>query len=64
MIATAGQPSEVTITGLSANTRYYYRMIYDGDGDVDDSDYEVRTEHSFWTQRDRGQHLHVHGDFR
>ena len=52
--AAAGAPSEVTITGLSANTRYYYRMIYDGDGDVEDGDYEVRTEHSFWTQRTTG----------
>ena len=52
--AVAGAPSEVTITGLSPNTRYYYRMIYDGDGDVDDGDYEVRSEHSFWTQRAQG----------
>ena len=52
---TAGQPSEVTITGLSSpNTRYYYRMVYDGDGDVDDGNFETRPEHSFWTQRAPG----------
>ena len=49
--AIGGQPHEVTITGLTPNTRYYYRMVYDGDGDVDDSDYEVRAEHTFHTQR-------------
>ena len=52
--ATNGQPSEVVITGLSPNTRYYYRMIYDGDGHVDDGDYEVRSEHTFHTQRAPG----------
>ena len=52
--AAAGQPSEVTLTGLSPNTRYYYRMVYDGDGDVDDGDYEARSEYSFWTQRAQG----------
>ena len=31
MDATGGQPSEVTITGLSADTLYYYRMVYDAD---------------------------------
>ena len=35
MTATGGQPHEVVITGLSPNTRYYYRMIYHGDGDVE-----------------------------
>ena len=54
MTAAAGQPSEVTLTGLSANTHYYYRMVYDGDGDIDDGDFETRTEHSFWTQRTPG----------
>jgi hypothetical protein len=52
--AAAGQPSEVTLTGLSANTHYYYRMIYDGDGDIEDGDFETRSEHSFWTQRAPG----------
>ena len=52
--ATGGQPSEITITGLDPDTRYYYQMVYDGDGDVDDSDYETRVEHSFWTQRAEG----------
>ena len=26
--ATGGQPSEITITGLTPNTQYYYRMRY------------------------------------
>jgi hypothetical protein len=52
--ATGGQPDEVVIVGLSPNTRYYYRMIYDGDGDVEDGDYEVRDEHTFHTQRAPG----------
>ena len=52
--AVAGAPSEATITGLSPNTRYYYRMLYDGDGHVEDGDFETRTEHSFWTQRAKG----------
>jgi predicted phosphodiesterase len=52
--AAGGQPHEVVITGLSPNTRYYYRMIYDGDGDVEDGDYEVRAEHTFHTQRSGG----------
>jgi hypothetical protein len=52
--ANGGQPHEVVITGLSPDTRYYYRMIYDGDGDVEDGDYEVRDEHTFHTQRAEG----------
>ena len=53
MTATGGQPNEVVITGLSPNTRYYYRMIYDKDGEVD-IDYETRPEHTFRTQRAEG----------
>ena len=30
--ATAGQPSEVVISGLTANTQYYYRMQYHAPG--------------------------------
>ena len=52
--ATGGQPSEVTITGLTANTLYYYQLVYDGDGSVTDGDFETRTERSFWTQRAPG----------
>ena len=36
MTAAGGQPHEVVINGLTPNTKYYYRMIYDGDGDVED----------------------------
>lgn len=53
--AAGGEPHEVTITGLTPNTRYYYRMIYDGDGDVEDGDFEVRPEHTFHTQRAEGE---------
>ena len=52
--ATGGQPSEVTIQGLSANTLYYYRMVYDADGNVTDGDFETRPEHTFRTQRAAG----------
>ena len=51
--ATAGQPSEITITGLTANTKYYYRMQYHAPGDAM-NDWVNRTEHSFWTQRAPG----------
>ena len=39
---------------LPPTRKYYYRMVYDGDGDVDDGDYEVRDEHTFRTQRAEG----------
>jgi uncharacterized repeat protein (TIGR02543 family) len=52
--ATGGQPSEVTITGLSANTKYYYQLVYDGDGSVTDGDYETHDVHSFQTARAAG----------
>ena len=52
--AAGGSPHEVVIGGLTPNTRYYYRMVYDGDGDVEDGDFEVRDEHTFQTQRDEG----------
>ncbi len=51
--ATAGRPSELTITGLSANTTYYYQMVYDADGSVTD-DFETRTEHTFQTAPAQG----------
>ena len=52
--ATGGQPSEVTIQGLSPHTLYYYRMVYDADGSVTDGTFETRTEHTFRTQRTTG----------
>jgi hypothetical protein len=55
VIATGGDPSEVTISGLIPDTRYYYRMVYDADGDVDDGDFEVRDEYKFHTQRASGK---------
>ncbi len=54
LTAAGGEPHEVVISGLSPNTRYYYRMIYDGDGDVEDGNFIVRDEHTFHTQRARG----------
>jgi hypothetical protein len=51
--ATGGQPHEVVISGLTPNTRYYYRMQYHAPGDAMD-DWVNRTEHSFWTQRSTG----------
>ena len=46
--ATAGQPLVVVISGLSANTKYFYRMQYRLSGG---STWTARTEHSFWTKR-------------
>lgn len=51
--ATGGQPDEQTITGLTANTRYYYRMRYHAPGDGEE-DWVVRDEYSFMTQRAEG----------
>ncbi len=45
-----GQGGEVTISGLDADTRYYYRVQYNtGDGQ-----WESRPEHTFHTQRSAG----------
>jgi Divergent InlB B-repeat domain/Calcineurin-like phosphoesterase len=49
--ATSGQPHETVITGLSANTRYYYRMQYSTNGG---GSWTARTERSFHTQRAPG----------
>ncbi len=51
--AATGQPSEITITGLTPNTQYHYRMQYHAPTDGMD-DWVNRTEHSFWTQRTPG----------
>jgi uncharacterized repeat protein (TIGR02543 family) len=51
LTATGGQPSEQTITGLSPNRQYFYRMQYHLPGEPD---WVNRTEHSFWTQRATG----------
>jgi len=48
--ATAGQPHETIINGLSANTRYYYRMQYRTSG----GSWLSRDEHTFHTQRTAG----------
>ena len=49
--AIGGQPHQVVITGLTANTHYYYRMRYHLPGE---NDWVERPEHSFWTQRAKG----------
>ena len=49
--ASAGQPQVVTISGLSPNTKYYYRMQYSKDGGTT---WVNRAENSFWTQRSTG----------
>jgi hypothetical protein len=48
--ATAGEPYNVVISGLSPDTQYYYRMQYQKPGDV----WVARSEHSFHTQRAPG----------
>ncbi len=50
--AAAGQPHEVTIGGLTANTQYYYRMRYHLPGEPD---WVERSEHTFQTQRAVGE---------
>ena len=52
--ATVSQPHETVISGLQPNTRYYYRMRYHAPGD-DMDDWVVRDEHTFHTQRAKGE---------
>jgi hypothetical protein len=49
--AAAGQPKVVVISGLAADTKYYYRMHYSTDGG---STWLARPEYSFYTQRAAG----------
>jgi hypothetical protein len=49
--ATAGTPKTVVISGLTPNSRYYYRMRYSTDGGAT---WETRPEYSFYTQRAAG----------
>ena len=49
--ASAGQPKVVTISGLTPNTKYYYRMQYSTDSGAS---WTIRPEKSFWTQRVAG----------
>lgn len=49
--AAAGVPHETLISGLSSNTKYYYRMQYSTDGG---STWTARPEHSFYTRRAEG----------
>jgi len=47
----AGAPLEVLLSPLAGNTRYYYRLRYQGAGDTN---YLADTEHTFITQRPSG----------
>ena len=46
-----GEPAEVVIDGLAANTQHYYRMRYRATGETE---WTAGTEHSFHTQRAPG----------
>jgi len=52
--AAAGVPYEVVISGLDADTLYYYRMRYHAPGDGAE-DWITRAEHTFRTQRAAGE---------
>src|SRR5262245_50875619 len=47
----ANEPVVITITGLQANTKYYYKVFYRATGTTA---WSQRTEHSFRTQRPAG----------
>jgi hypothetical protein len=51
-LATGGQPHETVISGLSPDTRYYYRMQYQRPGETG---WIVRGAHSFHTPRASGE---------
>jgi Calcineurin-like phosphoesterase len=57
----AGQPQEITLNGLQPDTRYYYRLRFESDGDTS---YEADAEHSFHTPRPPGSTFTfcIHGD--
>lgn len=44
----ANEPFEITINGLTANSKYYYRLVYSSDNG---NSWIERDEHSFHTQR-------------
>ncbi len=49
--ASAATPATIVISGLAANTKYYYRLQYSENGG---STWTSRPEKSFWTQRAAG----------
>jgi hypothetical protein len=49
-VLTSGTPCDVVVSGLTANTKYYYRMASSSDG----TNWTYGTEHSFYTQRATG----------
>ena len=57
----AGQPAEIAIGSLQANTRYYYRLRYQAAGEAG---FSADTEHTFMTQRAPGSTFTfcIHGD--
>ena len=50
--ATAEEPVEMVIDGLQADTKYYYRMVYQA---TDATEWIEGEEHSFHTQREQGE---------
>jgi hypothetical protein len=58
--STAGEPMVIELTGLQANTRYFYRVHVQPAGQADQAD----AVHTFHTQRARGSTFHfgVQGD--
>lgn len=49
--ASANDPLEAVMDGLTVDTRYYYRMVYSQNGG---STWTTRDEHTFQTQRPQG----------
>ena len=47
----ADVPVEITVNGLNANTKYYYRLVYSSD---EGETWQERDEHTFHTQRPPG----------
>ncbi|MEC4048267.1 T9SS type A sorting domain-containing protein [Flavobacterium sp. SUN046] len=47
----ANEAAEITLSGLNADTKYYYKIIYRNPGDTN---YTQRAEHTFHTQRAAG----------
>lgn len=48
--AVGSEPSQITLTGLNPDSKYYYRMQYNHGN----TGWISRSEHTFWTQRAKG----------
>ena len=49
---TSGDPVIIQINGLNSDTKYYYRLRFEGNGQ---SEFAAGQEHSFHTQREKGE---------